>query len=128
MRRPRYVAIGVFIVVAVLAFVAVFGFSVLPGVRAIVWAGLLMLGGSSFVVGGWVESVAVGDREFAWWRFVGLGNALVGLALVFAYLPDLVGADSTARLVLSVVAVVGGSIVFLVGVDTVRGGGYVALE
>lgn len=128
MERPRYVFLGGFITVAVVAFVAVFGLSILPGGRAVVWAGLLVLGGVSFVIGGWVEAVSVGDRVLAWWRFVGLANALVGLALVLAYLPDLLGGTASSRFLLSVVAVVGGSVVLAIGLDTVRGGKYVALN
>lgn len=128
MERPRYVFIGGFVSVAATAFVAVFGLSALPDGRAILWAGLLVLGGVAFVVGGWVDAVTVGGRDLAWWRFVGLGNVLVGLALVVAYAPDLLAGASSSRFLLSAVAVLGGAIVLAIGLDTVRGGRYVTLR
>jgi hypothetical protein len=122
MERPRYVFIGGFVVAAVVAFVAVFGLGVLPGDQVGLGVWLLVLGGASLVVGGWRDSIPLGSREVAWWRFVGFGNALVGLALVSAYLPDLLASPSLVDLALSIVAVVGGLVVFAMGVHTARGG------
>ncbi|MFC7044534.1 hypothetical protein ACFQH6_03120 [Halobacteriaceae archaeon GCM10025711] len=111
---------GLFVLLLVAAFVAVFG---LPALTAGVVLPVMVVAGVCFLVAGSVAELAVGPVAVTCRHLVGVGYALFALRLPASTAPPVVaGGATTADVALFAVAVLGGLTLLFVGVDVARGG------
>lgn len=125
MKRRWFALFGGFFLLISGAAVALFGSTVVETPRLAVGIAIWALVGCLDVVGGAFESVA----GIAWYRFVGLGDILLGLWLFGFAISWYLGGPTTDAVLVSVGAsALGGLTVAAIGVDWFRGGRHVDLS
>ncbi|WP_135854884.1 hypothetical protein [Halorussus salinus] len=120
MKQSSFRYLGVFDLLLVGAFVAVFG---VGAFTASVVVPAMALAGVAALVAGSVKSVSVGPLALSWRHFVALTYALFAVILPGSYLSSvLAGTASQAEVALFVVSSVGALSLLFFGYDVLRGG------
>jgi len=120
MEQSSFRYLGVFDLLLVGIFVAVFGVRVVTG-SVVVPA--MALAGVSAVLAGSVKSVSLGPLALSWRHFVAFTYALFAVMLPGSYLPGvLAGTASQEEVALFVVTAVGALSLLFFGYDVLRGG------
>ena len=120
MKQSSFRYLGVFDLLLVGIFVAVFGVRALTG-SVVVPA--MALAGVAALLAGSVKSVSLGPLALSWRHFVALTYALFGVMLPASYLPGvLAGTASGEEVALFVVSSVGALSLLFFGYDVLRGG------
>lgn len=128
MKRRTALPLGIVMLGLVGAYLAAFGPRVLPGPLAYALVAGFALSAVLMIVGGRVDSIAVGGRTLRWNVFVGVGDLLLAAVVTLSSLRSALVVGDAASWAVAAAMLVGGSSMAWFGVQTARDGRHVDLR
>ncbi|ELZ23238.1 hypothetical protein [Natrinema limicola] len=128
MKRRIALLLGVVMLGLVSAYLVAFGSSVRTGPLAVALLVGFVLSAILFVIGGFADSISVGDRTVPWNALVGVGDITLASVVTLSAVRSALVDGGTAAWLFAAAMLGGGPSLALIGVQTARDSHHVDLE